>query len=51
MMLFSKDILSRDKGKIVFDVKCSNQLENLITEQGGDSNNVSNRSFSYQKGY
>ena len=34
MMLFSKDILSRDKGKIVFDVKCSNQLENLITEQG-----------------
>ena len=35
MMLFSKDILSRDKGKIVFDVKCSNQLENLITEQGG----------------
>ena len=35
MMLFSKDILSRNKGKIVFDVKCSNQLENLITEQGG----------------
>ena len=35
MMLFSKDILSREKGKIVFDVKCSNQLENLILELGG----------------
>ena len=36
MMLFSKDILSRDKGKIVFDVKCSNQLENIIRQNGGD---------------
>jgi len=36
MMLFSKDILSRDKGSIVFDVKCSNQLENIIRENGGD---------------
>ncbi|MDC1183605.1 phosphomannomutase/phosphoglucomutase [Gammaproteobacteria bacterium] len=37
MMLFSKDILSRDKGKIVFDVKCSNHLENVISESGGES--------------
>ena len=36
MMLFSKDILSKDKGSIVFDVKCSNQLENIIRENGGD---------------
>ena len=35
-MLFSKDILSKDKGSIVFDVKCSNQLENIIRENGGD---------------
>ena len=35
MMLFSKDILSRNKGKIVFDVKCSNQLEILISDLGG----------------
>ena len=35
LMLFSKDILSRNKGKIVFDVKCSNQLENLISDLGG----------------
>ncbi len=36
MMLFSKDILSREKGKIVYDVKCSNHLENLILENGGE---------------
>ena len=35
MMLFSKDILSRDKGKIVFDVKCSNHLAELITKNNG----------------
>ena len=36
MMLFSEDILSKEKGKIVFDVKCSNHLENLITKSGGE---------------
>jgi phosphomannomutase/phosphoglucomutase len=36
MMLFSQDILSREKGKIVFDVKCSNHLENIISENGGE---------------
>ena len=35
MMLFSKDILSKEKGSIVFDVKCSNQLENVIKENNG----------------
>ena len=30
MMLFSEDILNTKKGGIVFDVKCSNHLENLI---------------------
>jgi len=36
MMLFSKDVLSREKGKIVFDVKCSNHLDNIIVENGGE---------------
>ena len=36
MMLFSKDILSREKGKVVFDVKCSNHLENIISKNGGE---------------
>ncbi|MGB1608603.1 MAG: phosphomannomutase/phosphoglucomutase, partial [Gammaproteobacteria bacterium] len=35
MMLFSEDILNTKKGGIVFDVKCSNHLENLIVENGG----------------
>ena len=35
MMLFSEDILKTKKGGIVFDVKCSNHLENLIVENGG----------------
>jgi phosphomannomutase/phosphoglucomutase len=36
MMLFSEDILSNKKGSIVFDVKCSNHLSNLITENEGN---------------
>ena len=36
MMLFSKDVLKREKGKIVFDVKCSNHLEKVIYESGGE---------------
>lgn len=36
MMLFSKDILSREKGKIVFDVKCSDHLDKIISENGGE---------------
>ena len=35
MMLFSKDVLSNKKGSIVFDVKCSNHLSNLISKNGG----------------
>jgi phosphomannomutase/phosphoglucomutase len=35
MMLFSKDVLSVRKGSIVFDVKCSNHLSNLISKNGG----------------
>jgi phosphomannomutase/phosphoglucomutase len=35
MMLFSEDILNRKKGSIVFDVKCSNHLSNLIFKNGG----------------
>ncbi|MFL2704572.1 MAG: phosphomannomutase/phosphoglucomutase, partial [Gammaproteobacteria bacterium] len=36
MMLFSIDVLKREKGKIVFDVKCSNHLEKVIYESGGE---------------
>lgn len=36
MMLFSKDVLSRYPGApIVFDVKCSNHLADVITQYGG----------------
>jgi len=35
MMLFSEDILNSKKGSIVFDVKCSNHLSNLIVKNGG----------------
>ena len=35
MMLFSEDILNSKKGSIVFDVKCSNHLNNLIFKNGG----------------
>jgi phosphomannomutase/phosphoglucomutase len=35
MMLFSEDILNKKKGSIVFDVKCSNHLSNLISKNGG----------------
>ena len=35
MMLFSEDILNNKKGSIVFDVKCSNYLSNLISKNGG----------------
>ena len=35
MMLFSKDILKDKSGGIVFDVKCSNHLENIISSNGG----------------
>jgi phosphomannomutase/phosphoglucomutase len=35
MMLFSEAILNRKKGSIVFDVKCSNHLSNLIFKNGG----------------
>ena len=35
MMLFSEDILKNKKGSIVFDVKCSNHLSNLISKNDG----------------
>jgi phosphomannomutase/phosphoglucomutase len=35
-MLFSKDILNKNKGgEIIYDVKCSNALGNIIKENGG----------------
>ena len=38
MILFSRQIISEHpKAKIVFDVKCSNHLENLITKSGGEA--------------
>jgi len=36
MMLYSKDVLSRNKGaKIIFDVKCTSLLPKFISENGG----------------
>jgi phosphomannomutase/phosphoglucomutase len=36
MMLYSKDVLSRNQGaKIIFDVKCTSLLPKFITENGG----------------
>jgi phosphomannomutase/phosphoglucomutase len=38
MILYSRDILSRNKGaKIVFDVKCSSRLPKDIIEHGGEA--------------
>jgi phosphomannomutase/phosphoglucomutase len=37
MMLYSKDVLSRNKGaKIIFDVKCTSLLPKVISENGGE---------------
>ena len=36
MMLLSKDILAIKKGSIIFDVKCSNSLADIIAENGGE---------------
>ena len=35
MMLLSEEILKKKKGSIIFDVKCSNALPNLIKSLGG----------------
>jgi phosphomannomutase/phosphoglucomutase len=35
LMMLSKDILSSNKGKIIFDVKCSDSLPKLIKANGG----------------
>ena len=35
LMMFSKQILNNNKGSIIFDVKCSNALQNLIKDLGG----------------
>ena len=35
LMMLSKDILSSKKGKIIFDVKCSDSLPKLIKDNGG----------------
>ncbi len=35
MMMLSKDILSAQKGSIIFDVKCSDTLIKIIKESGG----------------
>ena len=36
MMILSEDILSSNKGSVIFDVKCSNALSNIISELGGN---------------
>ena len=36
MMLLSKDILNSQNGSIIFDVKCSNSLSDIIKSHGGD---------------
>ena len=35
LMMICKDILSSNKGKIIFDVKCTDSLPKLIEENGG----------------
>jgi len=35
LMILCKDILSSNKGKIIFDVKCTDSLPKLIEENGG----------------
>ena len=35
MMMLSKDILTKKKGSVIFDVKCSNSLIKIIEECGG----------------
>ena len=35
MMMLSKDILKMKKGSVIFDVKCSNTLINVIEKNGG----------------
>ena len=35
LMMLCKEILSSNKGKIIFDVKCTNSLPKLIRENGG----------------
>ena len=35
LMMFSQDILSSQKGSIIFDVKCSNALPKIIKDLGG----------------
>ena len=38
MMLFAKDVLSRNPGaNIIYDIKCSNNLKKVIEESGGQS--------------
>jgi len=36
MMILSRDILSSKKGSIIFDVKCSNALTDIISSYGGE---------------
>jgi phosphomannomutase len=35
LLLCAREVLAKEKGKIIFDVKCSNSLENEIRKQGG----------------
>ncbi|MFL2734911.1 MAG: phosphomannomutase/phosphoglucomutase, partial [Gammaproteobacteria bacterium] len=35
MMMLSKDILTKEKGSVIFDVKCSDSLIKIIEENGG----------------
>jgi len=35
MMLFARDILRQESGAVVFDIKCSSHLRDVITQSGG----------------
>ena len=35
LMMLSKDVLKSEKGSVIFDVKCSNVLSQIIKENGG----------------
>ena len=50
LMMLSKDILSSKKGKIIFDVKCSDSLPKLIKDNGGTPLMYPTGHFNIKKG-
>jgi phosphomannomutase len=50
MMLFAEDVLAKNNGgQIIFDVKCSNSLAQIIEVKWWGTNHVANWSFSHKK--